>query len=184
MTYKRETYAKDLFGKHWSTCKKNLCSVAQRFSRRTWHQSNEDAYKNNGRVRDESVNIQLGPLMNIQIHSYQSKEIKDRTYKETDTGGLEHFDIDIFRNSELIGGKPFERIKLKDIVKNKIKNFQGFNEYAREKGILHFLNNDSEDGELYHHQLPIELLYHYCVSLKEHYEKKSKSHTLTIHHLL
>ena len=41
------------------------------------------------------------------MHSYQSKEIKDRRdfAEEHECGGLEHFDIYIFRNSELIGGK-------------------------------------------------------------------------------
>ena len=70
-----------------------------------------DFYKKNGRIRHERINIQVGPLMNIQIHSYQSKEIKDRLDNkiEEQIGGLEHFDIDIYRNVDIIGGKPYEK---------------------------------------------------------------------------
>ena len=44
------------------------------FSRRGWFES-RDYYKKNGRIRHERINIQVGPLLNIQVHSYQSKEI-------------------------------------------------------------------------------------------------------------
>ena len=77
----------------------------------------KDFYKSNGRIRHERINIEIGHLLNIQVHSYQSKQISDRINDicETETGGLEHFDIDIYRNVDIIGGKPFERIKLKDL---------------------------------------------------------------------
>lgn len=41
------------------------------FSQRAWTELPKDTYKSNGRVRHESVNIHIGPLCNIQVHSYQ-----------------------------------------------------------------------------------------------------------------
>lgn len=50
--------------------------------------------KGNGRVRHETLSLQMGPLMNIQVHSYQAYEIKERKNQSIDHqahGGLEHF---------------------------------------------------------------------------------------------
>ena len=65
-------------------------------SRRAWIET-RDFYKQNGRIRHERVNIEIGHLMNIQVHSYQSKEISERTSNEENVGGLEHFDIYILQ---------------------------------------------------------------------------------------
>ena len=142
------------------------------FSRRGWIQTKEDHYKGNGRIRHEYVNIQIGTLMNIQVHSYQSKEIKDRTDLETQTGGLEHFDIHIYRNSDLIGGKPYEMISLKDLYNVKEKNFIGHNEKSREKFLNDFLAGKTEQGNIKTHSLGIELLY----NLSKLYLGYSKHH--------
>lgn len=132
------------------------------FSRRGWFES-RDYYKKNGRIRHERINIQVGPLLNIQVHSYQSKEIKDRTNSidETMTGGLEHFDIDIYRNVDLIGGVPFQRIQLKDLYGEELGkgNFIGFNEFSREEFVNSFLNDTSEKGDLKDQDLGMEILY-------------------------
>jgi len=131
------------------------------FSRRGWFES-RDYYKNNGRIRHERINIQVGPLLNIQIHSYQSKEIKERknAISEIETGGLEHFDIDIYRNVDLIGGKPFERIRLRDLYGKEIEksNFIGYNEYSREEFITDFLSDNPTKSDLSSHKLGIEIL--------------------------
>ena len=140
----------------------NLNLLHYGFSRRGWFES-KDYYKSNGRIRHERVNIQVGPLLNIQVHSYQSKEIKDRTnsFIETETGGLEHFDIDIYRNVDLIGGKTFERIKLKDLYDKEIfgNSFLGYNEYSREEFIRDFLAGKDTEGDLLDQSLAIEILY-------------------------
>ena len=78
-------------------------------SRRAWIET-RDFYKQNGRIRHERVNIEIGHLMNIQVHSYQSKEISERTSNEENVGGLEHFDIYIFRNP-IIGGFIYRKGK-------------------------------------------------------------------------
>lgn len=128
------------------------------FSRRSWIKS-RDYYKNNGRVRHERVNIEVGCLLNIQIHSYQSKEIKDRTDSEEEIGGLEHFDILVFRNSDIIGGKQFEKIRLGDLYSEKEKkDFLGYNELSREQLLNDFFRKPKM-SDLKDHTLGIEILY-------------------------
>ena len=143
----------------------NLYISQNGFSRRAWINAHEDHYKNNGRVRHETVDIEIGPLMDIQVHSYQSKEIKDRTNEESQIGGLDHFDICIFRNSEMIGGKPFEKITSESLMKaSKDARIRGLNEDSREDFIYNFFsNNPSEKGELKDHRFAIEILYNICV---------------------
>lgn len=142
------------------------------FSRRAWIKTNADEYKNNGRIRHEYLNLQIGTLMNIQVHSYQSKEIKDRTEFETETGGLEHFDIYIFRNCELIGGVPFEKITLDELIKKRNKDFIGFNESAREALLKDFLDGKTNVSDIKNHKRGINLLY----NLTKLYKKYSKNH--------
>ncbi len=111
------------------------------FSRRAWGVAKKDTYKGNGRLRHERVNIQIGPLINIQVHSYQSTEVKGKqTINPHDTGGLEHFDIHIYRNSDLIGGKTYELVRLQDIEKSKSITV-GQNENARYQLVDDFLND-------------------------------------------
>lgn len=151
----------------------------QGFSRRAWIKAHEDHYKNNGRVRHETVDIALGPFMDIQVHSYQSKEIKDRTNEEFRVGGIDHFDIYIFRNSEIIGGKPFEVITSEALMRdNKDEKLKGLNEDSREDFIFNFFSKaPSEKGELKDHRLAIEILYNICV--QEILYKNGKNETLT-----
>jgi len=150
----------------------NLNLLHYGFSRRGWFES-RDYYKSNGRIRHERINIQVGPLLNIQVHSYQSKEIRDRqnNLDETMAGGLEHFDIDIYRNVDIIGGKPFERIKLKDLYGDELgkNNFIGYNEFSREEFVTAFLNGTSEKSDLKDQKLAIEIL---CSASKILYDKK------------
>ena len=49
------------------------------FSKRAWKNLPKDTYKANGRVRHERVNIHVGPILNIQIHSYQSYEVNEKS---------------------------------------------------------------------------------------------------------
>lgn len=86
------------------------------FSQRSTLIPNKDLYKGNGRVKHEFHSIQQGPFQNIQVHSYQSKSKHD-THRSNEyvVGGNNHFDIYLFRNSKLIGGKPFEKISIKDL---------------------------------------------------------------------
>lgn len=153
----------------------NLNLLHYGFSRRGWIET-KDFYKSNGRIRHEYVNIQVGPLMNIQIHSYQSKEIKDRTTDlslEEQVGGLEHFDIHIYRNSDLIGGNPHEVIRLGDLYSDKEKeNILGYNELSREVYINNFLKGKCEKGDIKDQALGIEILTACAKGIRNYYNNK------------
>lgn len=148
----------------------NLNMLHSGFSRRASAELAKDVYKGNGRVRHERINIQVGPILNIQIHSYQSYEIKDSNYskKEIEPGGLDHFDIYIFRNSDLIGGKPFERIRVSNRSRINRKTHMGHNEEAREKCTVDWLQgNESENDVLKHKLSNLVLSILYRCSAKE-----------------
>ncbi len=132
-------------------------------SRRSWVELPEDTYKSNGRIRHERLNVCVGPLFNIQIHSYQAYEAKDRAiHGGHGVGDIEHFDIYMFRNTDLIGGKPFEKITIADIYRRQDDGFIGYNEKAREKCFIDFINNKPNDSDLLLHKQSIlitEMIY-------------------------
>ena len=149
-----------------TNCSLNLMQSG--VSRRSWIELPEDTYKSNGRIRHERLNICVGPLLNIQIHSYQAYEIKDRkTNGTTNVGDLEHFDIYIFRNSDLIGGKPFEKLTIKDLENEISENneFIGYNENARQVCLINFLNNIPNDSSILYHKQSIEITHQLYKSL-------------------
>lgn len=112
------------------------------FSRRAWQIAKKDHYKGNGRIRHEYVNIQVGPLMNIRVSSYQSKECHQRGDCEHLSGGLDHFDIEVFRNAQLIGGVPYQKFDYNDIMRGQKKShLQGLNEIARERMLEAFFDD-------------------------------------------
>ena len=144
-------------------CSLNLMQSG--FSKRSWVKLPIDTYKANGRVRHERVNIQVGPLLNIQVHSYQSVEVNEKTnISKKDIGGIDHFDIYIFRNNNLIKGKSFEKISLNEIDDNKDQKL-GNNEKAREKCFLKFINKEESDSDLLKHETSIYLLTKLCESI-------------------
>jgi predicted dehydrogenase len=113
------------------------------FSRRAWSDLPSDTYKGNGRIRHECVNIQLSTLLNIQVHSYQSYQVGDKVVMDYGAGHINHFDILIFRNSGVTGGKTFEKIEIgKHLSENNYlsETFFSHNEMAREQLFLDFLN--------------------------------------------
>lgn len=139
-----------------TNCSINLMQSG--FSRRAWCELPKDTYKGNGRVRHERLNIQVGPLMNIQIHSYQAYEIKDRDQiLNNGVGSVEHFDIYVFRNSQLIGGKTFETLDIATLSEKNKKYFNGYNEKARENCFINFLLNIDDSSDLLEHRTSIEI---------------------------
>ena len=137
-------------------------------SRRAWIET-RDFYKQNGRIRHERVNIEIGHLINIQVHSYQSKEISERTSNEENVGGLEHFDIYIFRNP-IIGGLPFEEIHLGDLYTEKEKKeFLGYNELSRELFLDNFFKGNTCKGDIKDQALAIEILYACAKGIHDQY---------------
>jgi len=149
-------------------CSLNLMQSG--FSKRAWTKLPEDTYKANGRIRHERVNIHVGPLLNIQIHSYQSYEKHEKTNLSKDEiGGIDHFDIYIFRNTNIIGGKSFEKISLKEIDNGDV--MLGNNEKARLKCFLNYINNRESESDLKYHKQSILLLEKLCESISNHTNK-------------
>ena len=119
------------------------------FSKRAWYALPEDTYKGNGRIRHEYLNMHIGPLLNIQLHSYQSDE-SDRGIKEG-PGGEEHLEVYVFRNNEIIGGKPFEVIDFGKIIREEWlddASYIGQNEMARHFVFKKFLRNETSKAEI------------------------------------
>lgn len=82
-----------LSGKSTALTTVQLSLIQSGFSQRAWSDLPEDAYKSNGRIRHEYVNIHIGPLASIQIHSYQSKQIHEQPLALYDVGQNNHFNI-------------------------------------------------------------------------------------------
>lgn len=142
-----------------STGSLNLLQTS--FSRRAWPKLPVDTYKGNGRVRHERVTIQVGHLLNIQVHSYQSYEAKDWQGDKPGVGQYDHFDISIYRNCQLVGGEPFELIALGDAMQRTNetdKSYIGHNEAARAEVFLDFLNGRTDRAGVAHHELSIKLV--------------------------
>ena len=134
------------------------------FSRRAWSKQAKDTYKGNGRVKHETMYLNLGPFLSIQVHSYQSSEIKDRDnpqYNHQSVGGLDHYQIYIFRNPDLIGGKPCEVIEGQNLFSSDIENdpyFIGYNEKAKDNCINEFSIGKYDKSPLSSHKNTIEMI--------------------------
>lgn len=110
----------------------NVNLLQSGFSRRSWPHLPVDTYKGNGRIRHEYFNINIGPLFNIQFHSYQSAEGNGGPKKGV--GSRDHLTVNIFRNEKIIGGKPLEIIDFGKQVQTKMIShapYLGHNEAAR-----------------------------------------------------
>ena len=157
----------------------NLNLLHNGVSRRAWIET-KDFYKSNGRIRHERINIEIGHLLNIQVHSYQSKEICERTDDEENVGGLEHFDIYFF-NNPLVDDKPFKEIHLGDMYSDKEKKeFLGYNELSREVFLNNFLNNKECKGDIMDQALAIEILYSCAKGVHNYYQHKNKTEKIKI----
>ncbi|KIO75994.1 hypothetical protein TH53_17390 [Pedobacter lusitanus] len=127
--------------------KRNIANITinllhNSFSRRSWVLPNADLYKGNGRVKHEYHNIQQGPFQNIQIHSYQAKDKHHHnSKKDHKAGGNNHFDIYIFRNIGILGGKhPLEVITMKDLsAKHDLDDSKLLTEQAKTAVVEEFL---------------------------------------------
>ena len=124
------------------------------FSQRAWADLPNDTYKSNGRVRHEFINIHVGPIFSIQVHSYQAVEIADQSKHYSNPGDKNHFDIYIFRNSNLIGGEPFEVIKFGANDNHRhVDNlgYLGHNEEARYRTMDELMYGQPSNSELEQH---------------------------------
>lgn len=95
----------------------DLSLLHNSLSQRSWTQAREDLYKGNGRVKHEYHCLQQGPFQSIQVHSYQSKsEHENNTEDDYAIGGNNHFDVYVFRNEKMVGGKKFEKFSIDQLL--------------------------------------------------------------------
>lgn len=141
-------------GRKITTCTLNLLQTG--FSRRAWNHLPLDTYKGNGRVRHERANIQFGPLLNIQVHSYTSDQADKASFDDPFAiGNPRHFDVLIFRNADLVGGEVFTKIS-SDELGGSIK--QSHNEFSRLECLWNFLLDKPSLTSLADHGLGIKFL--------------------------
>lgn len=142
------------------------------FSRRAWFDLPEDTYKGNGRLRHERVNIYVSQFLNIQIHSYQSYEAGHKDKEIEGVGNEDHFDIYIFRNSKVIGGKSFEKIAMGESMRQQNLNdehYLGHNEKGREATLVNFLKDSCDNSEFENHELTNKLLSNIYLSMAKEF---------------
>lgn len=140
------------------------------FSCRGWFDLPADTYKGNGRVRHERINIQASQFLNIQVHSYQSRELSRETSEAGSVGSEDHFDIYIFRNNKIIGGEAFSKISLGGEMKKQNKKdmyYLGHNEKAREITLLNFIEGRDDESEFRHHDFTNNLLSQIYISIAQ-----------------
>jgi hypothetical protein len=131
------------------------------FSRRAWAHTPQDTYKGNGRIRHERLILQVGNLLSIQVHSYQSHEIGKKDVETTGAGNEDHFDIYVFRNSGVVRGEPLVKLSLGEIIRRRHcgdEAFLGHNEEAREVGLVDFLKGRPGEQDFATHYLTNKLL--------------------------
>lgn len=128
--------------------KRCICNISvnllhSSFSRRAWMLPSADLYKGNGRVKHQTYMIQQGPFQCIQIHNYQTSDKHDANNQDDYAlGGNNHFDIYVFRNSEMFGPdeKPLQVYNLKDLSAEGTIDFSRiYQETKKEEVIIEFL---------------------------------------------
>ncbi|HRI49799.1 MAG TPA: hypothetical protein PLW65_06415 [Pseudomonadota bacterium] len=105
-------------------------------------------YKGIGRVRHERVDLKLASLLNIQVHSYQSRSTREPA--GAGVGEVDHFDILLFRNKHFFSEPAFEKLTLADLDPAAAV---AHNEHARGSLLKRFLRREASQSELCSHLL-------------------------------
>lgn len=142
------------------------------YSRRAWQLLPEDTYKGNGRVKHNFIEINLGPLVSIKIFAFQAF-LKKEGNEGTKLGENDHFEIQIYRNTEIIGGKVLEKYSIEDFTK-KDNYFIGYNEQYRQRLFLDFMNEQKGKSDLLVHKNTMKLVKILYASLKNNQRQKFK----------
>lgn len=139
-----------------------------------------DLYKWNWRIRQEFIMIEQWPFQSIFIESFQSAEINKDNSNLYSQWGEHHFDIHIYRNSELFPDfKKHEKICIKDLYSDfKEWYSRGHNENARRDWIEEFLlsvidGNVETKSNLLNHRLSITLFNTIYDSINHNYNWES-----------
>lgn len=126
------------------------------FSRRAWMDLPDDVYKGNGRIKHELVDIEVGPLMAIKVISYQAK-VADEGNKGVDLGDNDHFEIQIYRNAKITGGKPLEVIRISDIMQ-KDEDVEDYNVGSRKRLFEDFAYGSGKESDFSSHYSVMKMM--------------------------
>lgn len=111
----------------------------------------------NGKATHERVSLQVPNLLNIQTHHYQSSKLEEGVpYGEV--GHLDHFDIYIFRNANLIGGKPLETFRITKDFKHGEQGLKDMELRAKKRMFLDFIQRRYSASNFLDHDLTIKTL--------------------------
>ncbi|WP_307131030.1 Gfo/Idh/MocA family protein [Streptomyces aurantiacus] len=125
-----------------------LSLLQSSFSGRSWLELPEDTYKGNGRIRHERVTIHVGPLMAIQVHSYQDGLL----------GGPSPFEVVVYRNRELVGGEAVTRMTMRSGAEGSVVASDSLNNRAREQIVEDFLAADGRRSGLALHRTTVRVV--------------------------
>ena len=131
------------------------------FSRRASPTTPQDVYKGNGRVRHERLTLQVSTLLSIQVHSYQAYADGKADIDTQGAGHHDHFDVYVFRNSEVVGGKSLEKFSFGEQTSARREYdpaYLGHNEAAREALFLDFLEGNPSPSHFSTHRRTNALL--------------------------
>ena len=137
-------------------------------SARSWeHIGARDLYKGNGRLRHETMYLNMGPFASISVSSLQGEEFqpeKDIWDDEAGVGHELHLDVHVFRNHELIGGDAVTTHRIADQYSPALQGqSRGHQEDARRLGILEFVGlvtagSRDSDSDLESHGVSSQLM--------------------------
>ena len=145
----------------------SLDLIQNSISRRSWTSLPQDTYRNNGRIKQNFIDICMGPLINIKIIVEQAF-LNDETNDSYNLGGKNNFEIIISRNQKFLGGKVLEKYGIQDFETS--NNYYEFNDYCRLKCIKDFLNNPKSKSDLSLHQNTMKLLAYLYESISNNIE--------------
>lgn len=136
-----------------TVCVADLALLQNSFSDRDPAKPVTDSYKGIGRVRHERVDVKLSSILNLQVHSYQSRSTREPAGAAT--GEADHFELLIFRNSSFFTTEPpFEKISLAQLAPHAAT---AHNEHARGAMFTKFLRGERTGSELRDHLFSGEL---------------------------
>jgi hypothetical protein len=122
-------------------------------SNRGWHQLPENTYISNGRLRQESVIIHVGPLCSVHINSHSLS--KQQSAEKT-----EHFTIEIISNTNVTGRAGYIQLNRQDITEMypELPLNKGMNVAARQWQLQNFLQGGDAHSSLLSHRESIAFI--------------------------
>jgi len=118
----------------------------------------EDTYKDNGRTYHEFISVEVGHLLNIKLMCWTNGKTMD---KESAANADERYKVQIYRNSNLVGGKSYEEKvfeKIMDVELNESVYSLGMGMTARLRAVYNWLYQERKASLLDSHKYTIDWL--------------------------